>query len=224
MGQSIFIPNEVYEYLCKVSVREQRALQHLANKTDALDEAGMRIANEQAQLLQWLLKLIQAKRVLEIGTFTGYSALAMALALPDDGTLLTCDIDDRFVNLGRPYWKEAGVDQKIEVAIAPALITLQNLLDQHQQNTFDFIFIDADKLNYQHYYEMALQLVRPNGVIAIDNVLWFGRLVQVDDGKVATKIVRELNQKILTDERVELTMLPVGGGLTLVRKCAMPSP
>lgn len=216
--KSGFLDPSVYDYLAKVSLREHSALKSLRDATDKLTDHIMRISADQAQFMQFLLKTINAKRVLEIGMFTGYSALAMALALPVDGYILTCDVDARHVTLAEQFLLLAGVREKVEIRIAPALETMNKLLENNQQNSFDFIFIDADKQNYQAYYELALQLVKHGGIIALDNVLWLGRLVQEDDGTASTQHMRELNEKILNDERVDITMLPIGGGLTLARK------
>ena len=178
----------------------------------------MQIAPDQGQFLALLVKLLGAKKTLDIGVFTGYSSLVVALALPDDGKVIACDRDPEATALARRYWKEAGVEHKIDFHLAPALETLDQLIEQGQANSFDFAFIDADKRNYGNYYERALTLLRPGGLIAIDNVLWFGRVADPRDTDKRTIAIRELNQKIYQDERVEISMLPTADGLTLARK------
>lgn len=212
-----FMPDEVYDYLLSVSHRDHDELASLREHTQQLRGAQMAIPPEQGQLLQFLIKLMGAKRILELGMFTGYSALAMALVLPEDGELVTCELDDTHLELAETHWQRAGVGEKVSVKIGPALASLEAMLAE-EQGQFDFAFIDADKSNYDVYYELCLQLVRPGGLIAMDNTLWFGRLVQVDDGTEATAAMRALNQKVHQDERVDIITLPVGGGLTLARR------
>ncbi|OGT30315.1 MAG: SAM-dependent methyltransferase [Gammaproteobacteria bacterium RIFCSPHIGHO2_12_FULL_35_23] len=213
-----FLPTEVYQYLLSISSRETAVQAKLRTEISKLPGAQMAIPPEQAQLLQFLIKLIHAKNILEIGMFAGYSALAMALVLPKAGKLITCELDTQHEKLAREHWRLAEVEDRIDLRIGPALQTLEQLFAAGYQEKFDFIFIDADKTNYNYYYEKSLQLVKREGLIAIDNVLWMGRLVQHDDGSEATRALRELNKKIHTDKRVEMVTLTIGGGLTLVRK------
>lgn len=194
-------------------------MRDLRTETATLAEAGMQIGPEQAQFMSLLIKLIGAKRTLELGTFTGYSALTVALALPEDGQIVACDVSDEWTSIGRRYWEEAGVAHKIDLRIAPALETISKLsTDASQQNTFDFAFIDADKENYGAYFEHCMKLVRPGGLIAIDNVLRGGAVVDKSDQDAGTAEIRELNAKLAYDERVDVSLVPIGDGLTLVRK------
>jgi predicted O-methyltransferase YrrM len=168
--------------------------------------------------MQFLLQMLQAKKVLELGTFTGYSALAMALALPEDSQLITCDIKTEWTRFAKPFWEKAGVAHRIDLRIAPALNTLQTLLQNQEQETFDFIFIDADKTNYVEYYELALQLIRKTGVIAIDNIFWEGDVINPLDTRAQTREIRKLNLHIKQDQRVIISLLPIADGLFLIRK------
>ncbi|VAX10915.1 Uncharacterized SAM-dependent O-methyltransferase [hydrothermal vent metagenome] len=228
MNKSHFqIPDELYNYILTASLREHEVLKALREETAKDPAAIMQIPPEQGQFMALLLKLISAKKTLELGTFTGYSALSAALAMPDDSLTISCDINADWTNLARKYWKKAGVDKKIELRLGPALDSLDELIHDGQSNTFDFAFIDADKINYDGYYEKSLTLLRPGGLIALDNVFLFGSVIESaflrEDLK--TKIseddiqaMRCLNIKIKQDERVDISMLPVADGLTLVRK------
>jgi len=173
---------------------------------------------EQAQFIQLLIQLMGAKKTLEVGTFTGYSALAVALALPEDGQLITCDIDAQVTTIAQEYWQRAGVGNKIKLHLAPALDTLDQLLVNGEAGSFDFVFIDGDKKNYPNYYEKALQLLRTGGLVAIDNVLWSGKVADQDINDDSTCTIRQLNAAIKDDQRVSISMLPLGDGLTLARK------
>jgi predicted O-methyltransferase YrrM len=204
-------------YLQAHSLREHPAQRALREATCGHRYAGMQIAPEQGQFMALLVKLIGAHRTLEIGVFTGYSALSVALALPDDGYLLACDISDDYTRIGRPHWEAAGVAGKIDLRLAPALQTLDAQLAQGQAGRYDFAFIDADKAGYDAYYERCLQLVRTGGLIAIDNVLWGGAVAKPADS-VDTRALQQLNDKLQLDARVDLSMLPIGDGLTLARK------
>lgn len=207
----------LYEYMLGVSLREHPILNALREETAQMPLAGMQIAPEQAQFMQFLLKLINAKKVLELGTFTGYSALAMAMALPDDGQLITCDINADWTSRAFPYWHEANQDKKIELKLGPALNSLQQLLKEGYHHQFDFIFIDADKTNYLNYYELALQLVNPRGLIAIDNVLWDGKVIDPQQTGGQTREIRRLNEFLKQDERVDISFLAIADGLFLVK-------
>jgi caffeoyl-CoA O-methyltransferase len=219
--------NDIYKYILQVSLRENDILKELREETANEPNAIMQIPPEQGQFMAFLIRLIGAKKCLEIGTYTGYSALSIALAIPDDGKVITCDINTEWSDMGLKYWEQAKVNHKINLKIAPAIETLNELLDKNEHNTFDFVFIDADKSNYIEYYEKSLLLLRQNGIIAIDNVLLFGSVVDAnlldDDMKSRISdedisIMRELNKKIQKDKRVDLSMLPIADGLTLVRK------
>jgi caffeoyl-CoA O-methyltransferase len=201
-------------YLREASLRDHPLLARLRAETAAHPRAIMQITPEQGQFMQLLLRLINARRTLEIGVFTGYSALITALALPADGQVVACDISDEWTSLGRPYWQEAGVAHKIDLRLAPALETLNNLT-----GPFDFAFIDADKVNYDAYYERCLQLVRPGGLILIDNTLWHGDVINPAKQDPDTLAIRALNKKLQADPRIDLSLLPIGDGLTVCRIC-----
>jgi predicted O-methyltransferase YrrM len=213
-----FLPDNLYDYLVSVSVREPAILRKLREETASHPMGGMQIPAEHGQFLALLMQLMGARRTLEVGVFTGYSSLAVALALPEDGSILACDVSEEYTSVARRYWKEAGVDHMIELRLKPALETLRELLAQHQDGRFDFAFIDADKANYEGYYECALELVRPGGLIAIDNVLWHGKVVDAAVNDADTLAIRALNKKLLGDSRVSLSMLPISDGLTLCCK------
>jgi caffeoyl-CoA O-methyltransferase len=212
------LPDDVYQYILNVSVREAPALARLRQATAPLPEAEMQIGPEQGQFMAMLAKLAGARRCIEIGTFTGYSALAVALALPADGTLIACDVSDEFTRIGRPFWKEAGVESKIDLRLQPGLTTLDALLNEGQQNTFDFAFVDADKPGYIQYYEKLLQLVRPGGLICADNTLGLSGAPIIRQNSVSANAMREFNEHVHHDERVDLSMIPIGEGLTLLRR------
>lgn len=216
--RSLSLTDALYDYLLQVSLREPRLLARLREETAALPEAGMQIAPEQGQFMRLLIGLTGARRCLEIGTFTGYSTLSVALALPDDGRIVACDISEAFTAIARRYWAEAKVDDKIDLRIAPAVETLDALLAEGQAGSFDFAFVDADKENYDGYAERALALLRPGGLLAVDNVLWNGSVIDPGKQDDDTRAIRALNDKLSRDERVELSLVPIGDGLTLARK------
>jgi predicted O-methyltransferase YrrM len=207
----------LYRYLLEHSLREHPAQAALREATRSHAHAGMQIAPEQGQFMALLAKLIGARRTIEIGVFTGYSALSVALALPDDGMVLACDISDAYTRVGRPYWQQAGVAHKIDLRLAPALHTLDALLAAGEAGRYDFAFIDADKTGYDAYYERCLQLVRTGGLIAIDNTLWGGKVAQ-SSTDADTLALQALNAKLHRDERVDLSLLPFSDGLSLARK------
>ena len=211
--------SHLYNYLLSVSLREPAILTQLRQETAQHPHGGMQIAPDQGQFMALLLRLMGAKKILEIGTFTGYSALCMALALPSDGTITACDVSEDYTAIARRYWQAAGVADKITLHLAPAIDTLNTLLANGQAGTFDFAFIDADKLNYRHYYEKSLALLRPGGLIAIDNVLWGGDVADPDiTDDPDTIALRNLNQTLHQDERIDLSMLAIADGLTLALK------
>lgn len=215
---SLGLSPELLHYLHANSLREAEILQRLRAETATLSASRMQIAPEQGQFMAWLVTTIGAKRTLDIGVFTGYSALVVALALPEDGRVVACDRDPKSTEIARRYWREAGVADRIDLHLAPALDTLDRLLADGQQESFDFAFIDADKGNYINYYERCLELVRPGGIIAIDNVLWSGRVADPEDTDKRTPVIRDFNAKLHHDDRIDLSLVPIADGLTLARK------
>jgi predicted O-methyltransferase YrrM len=205
-------------YVVAHGARETAVQRELRSVTQRLPQAGMQIGAEQGALMQMLVRVMDARRCLEVGTFTGYSALAVALALPPSGRLLCCDVSEEWTAIARRYWKRAGVAGKIELRLAPALRTLDALLEEGRAGRFDFAFIDADKANYQNYYERCLRLVRRGGLIAVDNTLWGGSVADPRKKSVDTLAIRAFNRQLVRDRRVEIALVPVGDGLTLARK------
>jgi len=216
--QSIGLAADLYKYLLSVSLREHPVLIELRQVTAQHAMGQMQIAPEQGQFMALLVKLANVQRALEVGVFTGYSALTVALALPPTGQLIACDVSAEYTAIAQQYWQKAGVADKIDLRLAPATETLQQLIDAGETNTFDFAFIDADKSNYDTYYEQALQLVRSGGLVAIDNVLWYGRVADPTVTDNRTQKIRALNQKLAQDDRIDLSLLPLGDGLTLALK------
>lgn len=212
------LSGDLYQYMLDVSLREHDVLLRLREETSGMERSNMQIGPDQGQLMGLLVELVGAKSVLEIGTFTGYSALAMALALPPGGRLIACDVSEEWTSVGRRYWEEAGVGDRIDLRLGPAADTLRALLAEGGAGSFDFAFIDADKGGYETYYELTLQLLRPGGLAAIDNTLWEGKVADpaVDDAD--TVAIRAFNLKLKEDERVTLSLVPIGDGLTLARK------
>lgn len=207
----------LYKYMLDVSLMEHPVLQALREETDKHPLAAMQTAPEQAQFMQFLLRLIGARKVLELGTFTGYGSLAMALALPDNAQLITCDINEEWTAHAAEFWRKAGQAEKIELKIAPALDSMNALLDAGAQASFDFIFIDADKTNYIPYYERALRLIKPKGIIAVDNVFWGGKVIDTHETGAQTREIRRLNQLIKNDNRVYSSLIPIADGLFLIQ-------
>lgn len=216
--RTINVTDQVHEYMLGVSLREPKVLQQLRAETANLEEGGMQLSPEQGQFMRFLVRMLGAKRTLEVGVFTGYSSLSVALALPDDGQIVACDVSDHYTSIARRYWQAAGMEHKIQLHLGPAVNTLDQLIQAGHVNSFDFAFIDADKENYAHYYEQCLQLVRRGGVIGIDNTLWGGALVDESQQDESTNAIRALNKKLHADDRVELSMVPIGDGFTLARK------
>ena len=217
-NKTLGLDDRLHEYLQSVSLREPEILTQLRQETAQQPMAQMQISPEQGQFMALLVQLIGAKKTLEVGVFTGYSSLVVALALPPDGKLVACDVSEEYTAIARRYWEKAGVSNKIDLRIAPALETLDDLLKNGQANTFDFAFIDADKSNYDNYYERCLQLVRPGGLIAIDNVLWSGAVADPSITDNRTQKIRDLNEKLHTDDRISLSLVSIADGLTLAMK------
>lgn len=218
MARNLGLPDDLAAYVQQVGTRLVPAQEGLRDATRGHRAAGMQIGADQGQFMGFLVRALGVRRALEIGTFTGYSALSVALALPPDGALICCDINTAFTDIGRPFWDQAGVASKIDLRIGPAVETLDALLAAGEADSFDFAFIDADKSNYDSYYERCLKLVRQGGVIAIDNVLWSGAVINPDNTTEDTLALRALNRKLHADERVDLSLLPIGDGLTLLRR------
>ena len=217
-SKSLGVSPRLYSYIQSVSLRESDLLAQLRQETAHLPMAAMQVAPEEGQFMALLAQLIGAKKTLEIGVFTGYSTLALALALPPDGKIFACDISEDYTAIARRYWQAAGIAHKIDLHLAPALSTLEQLMAEGHANTFDFVFIDADKENYEAYYERSLNLLRPGGVIAVDNVLWFGSVADSTQQDDITVAIRNFNQKISQDSRVNISLLTIGDGLTLAMK------
>ncbi len=217
-NRTLNLTDRLYDYVLAVSLREPPLLARLREETSALPGAEMQISPEQGQLMAFLAELIEARRCLEVGTFTGYSALSVARVLPPEGEVVTCDIDETATAVARRYWAEAGVADKIRLHLAPASETLERLIAEGQGDGFDFAFIDADKENYGAYYEQVLALLRPGGLMLIDNVLWSGAVADPAREDPDTVAIRALNETLRDDARVSLSLLPVSDGLSLVRK------
>jgi predicted O-methyltransferase YrrM len=212
------LDDRLYAYLIRETVREPEVMARLRAETRRLPDASLQIGPEQAQFMSLLVHLMGARRALEIGTFTGYSALAVALALPADGRLICCDVSEEWTQVARRYWREAGIADRIELRLAPAADTLGELIAAGETGNFDFAFIDADKENYDLYYEQCVKLLRPGGLIAIDNALWHGAVADPLRDDVDTAAIRALNRKVRDDRRVDMVLLPVGDGLLLARR------
>ncbi len=216
MARSL-VPETVEQYIARVATQETPVQQKLRAETAQLAEAGMQIGADQGAFFALLIRATGARRAIEIGTFTGYSALVVASALPPDGKLIACDVSEEWTAIGRRYWQEAGVSEKIDLRIGPATETLAKLLSTEGPSSFDFAFIDADKPSYDAYYEACLMLIKPNGLIAIDNVLWSGKVADDTVHDASTDALRALNEKVARDPRVEACLLTVGDGVMLVR-------
>jgi caffeoyl-CoA O-methyltransferase len=223
-NRSISLTESLYDYLLSVSLREPPLLLALREETAALSTRSMQIAPEQGQFMALLLRLMGARRCLEVGVYTGYSSLVTALALPDEGRLVACDVSEEWTAIARRYWRLAGVEHKIELRLAPATDTLDALVAAGEAGRFDTAFIDADKSSYLAYYERALLLLRPGGLIVVDNTLWSGRVADPESADADTVAPRHFNEILHRDERVELSLVPVGDGLTLARKHGAGTP
>lgn len=217
-NRSIGLQPDLYQYLLDVSLREPRILKELREATHNHPRVNMQISPEQGQFMAWLVRLMRAQHCIEVGVFTGYSSLAVALALPEKGRLVACDISEEYTSIAKPFWLKAGVAGRIDLRLAPAAETLAELLENGEGGSYDFAFIDADKEGYIHYYEQCLALLRPGGVVAVDNVLWGGSVADPQAGDADTQAIRAFNALVHDDPRVELSMIPIGDGLTLARK------
>jgi caffeoyl-CoA O-methyltransferase len=216
--RSLGLDPRLYRYLVEHSVREHPVQRELREATAGMKHAGMQISPEQGQFMALLVKLMGARRTIEIGVFTGYSALSVALALPADGKVVACDVSEEWTSVGRKFWQKAGVAERIDLRLAPALQTLDALLTAGGAGQYDFAFIDADKTGYAAYYERCMQLVRDGGLIAVDNTLWSGAVADAAQQDEDTRALRAFNDRLLGDERIDLSLLPIGDGLTLARK------
>lgn len=215
---SLGLADALQRYLLEHSLREVPVLARLRAQTATMSESSLQIAPEQGQLLQLLVKLLDARRCIEVGTFTGYSSLAVALAMPGDGRLIACDVSAEWTQIARSYWREAGVESRIDLRLQPALRTLDELLSDGGGSSFDFAFLDADKPNYPLYYERLLELVRAGGLICIDNTLWSGTVADPAVTDESTQAIRALNDLVHRDERVDVSLVPIGDGMTIIRK------
>lgn len=216
--RTIPMTDPLHAYLLAATLREPEIAGKLRAETAAMPNAGMQISPEQGQFMAFLVELLGARRTLEIGTFTGYSALAVALALPEDGRVVACDVSEEYTSVARRYWQAAGVAHKIELRLAPGLVSLDALIADGQAGSYDFAFIDADKSNNANYYERCLTLLRTGGVIAVDNVLWNGAVADPANDRQETRDIRALNAKVRDDPRVAMSLVPIGDGLLLARK------
>ena len=217
-NRTTLLVDPLYDYFLANSLREPEVLRRLRAETAKLPEANMQIAPEQGQFMALLVELMGATRAIEVGTFTGYSALCLARAMPAGGRVVACDISPEWTAIARRYWAEAGVADRIELRLAPALQTLDALLEEGNEGRFDFAFIDADKAGYDAYYERILRLLRPGGLPAVDNVLWDGRVADPRHDDADTRAIRAFNAKLHADDRVTISMVPIGDGLSLARK------
>ena len=217
-NKTIGLSDELAAYVVQVGAREPEVLARLREETASIPQHGMQISPEEGAFLAMLAELTGARRCIEVGTFTGYSSTAVARVLPEDGRLVCCDVSEEWTSVARRYWEEAGVAHKIDLHIAPATETLDRLLADGEEATYDFAFVDADKSGYDGYYERLLKLVRPGGLIAIDNTLWHGAVLDEDSDDEDTRAIQALNAKLATDERVSLCLLPVADGVTLARR------
>jgi len=217
-NRTIEMDDRLHAYLVAHSLRDSEVKRRLREETAPLARAGMQIAPEQGQLMGLLVELTGARRIVEVGTFTGYSALCMAEAMPADGELICCDLSEEWTGIARRFWREAGVEDRIDLRLAPALETLDGLLAEGWEGRFDMAFVDADKSNYGHYFERCLRLLRPGGLMLLDNTLWGGKVADPEQQDADTLAIRALNDRLVEDARVNLSLLPIGDGLTLARK------
>ncbi|MGB1834305.1 MAG: O-methyltransferase [bacterium] len=216
--KTILMDDQLLEYLRQNSVREPDVLQELREETQKLPHSGMQISPEQGQLMAMLVKLVNARKIVEIGTFTGYSSTVMALAMPEDSQLIAFDISEEYTRTARRFWKKAGVDQRVKLVLGNAKESLKDFLQTGEQESVDLAFIDADKSSYAEYYECCLKLIRPGGLILVDNVLWSGQVADASNHDKDTEALRIFNAALSSDQRVDLCMVPIGDGLTIARK------
>ncbi|MCB1786689.1 MAG: class I SAM-dependent methyltransferase [Gammaproteobacteria bacterium] len=217
-NRTVTLDDRLYDYLLRYSLRETPVMRQLREMTADHEHARMQIAPEQGQFMALLVELMGARQIIEVGTFTGYSALCMAQSLPEDGRLVCCDVSREWTDVGIPFWERAGVRERIDLRIAPALQTLDTLIAAGGGDSYDLAFIDADKTNYRNYFERCLQLVRPGGLLMFDNTLWGGAVADPEDHDEDTLALRTLNELLLVDQRVSVSLVPIGDGLTLARK------
>ena len=217
-NRTLSIDDRTYDYLCNVAVNEPELLTQLREETAQLDYSVMQISPEQGQFMSLLIRLMGAKRAIEIGTFTGYSSICIASAMPQDGQLICCDTSPQWTAMAEKYWALAGLEDKITLYTQPAEKTLEMLLDEGAEKSFDFIFVDADKQNYIKYYEMALRLLKKGGMMAVDNTLWSGAVADPDNNEPGTRAIRRFNNMVKNDERVTKSLVTIGDGLTLILK------
>ncbi|MGO9567475.1 MAG: class I SAM-dependent methyltransferase [Desulfomonilaceae bacterium] len=217
-NRTISMSDQLYDYLLLSSLREPEILRRLRDETAPYPHSMMQTAPEQGQFMSLLLQIIGAANTIELSVYTGYSSLWTALALPPQGRIIACDINEEWTSMARRYWQEAGVDEKVDLRLAPAIETLDTLLEAGKHGSFDFVFIDADKENYDAYYERSLELLRPGGLIAVDNVLWSGRVADPLSSDDATLAIRAFNLKLRDDDRIKLSLVPIADGLTLALK------
>lgn len=215
--RSIGLDESLHSYLLDVSLKEPDVMRRLREETAEMEQSNMQIAPEQGQFMTWLVGALGVERAIEVGTFTGYSAMAIARALPEEGRLICCDVSEEYTAVARRYWDEAGLAGRIDLRLGPAADTLASLVEEQLEDSFDFVFIDADKPGYPTYYEHALRLLRPGGVVAIDNTLWDGDVADPSVTDETTQLIRDFNAMLHDDDRVELSLLPIADGLTLAR-------
>ncbi len=217
-NKPLIITEAMHDYVDQHTRKEPEIMQALRLASEALPDDVMRSSYAHVNFLLFILKLIQAENIIEVGVFTGYTTLAMALTIPNEGRIIACDVDDDYVSVGKPFWQQAGVSDKIDLRLSPAKETLQLLIEEGHSNTIDFIFIDADKPGYLDYYEQAIKLLKRGGVVAVDNTLLAGKVISDISQGEAVSVMRDLNKKIAEDDRVSMSFLPIADGLTLVRK------
>lgn len=217
-NKTLFLNDQIYNYLLSVSLRDTAVQRQLREETAKLELGIMQIAPEQAQFMALLVQLTQARKIIEVGVFTGYSALAMAQAMPDGGRIVACDISEPWTDIAKRYWQQAGVAEKIQLHLAPALQTLEKLINKDERGSYDLAFIDADKVNYQEYYESCLKLLRSKGLLLVDNVLWGGSVADRAENDDDTNAIRAFNEFLYSDDRVDISLVPIGDGLTMAIK------
>jgi len=218
MSRWIEVDASIHQYISHHLPPESELLKTLHDRTSTMEGAGMQISHEQAQFMRVLLQSLNAKKTIEIGVYTGYSTLITAQCLPDNGHIVACDVSEEWTSIAKPFWEEAGQSHKVDLRLAPAQDTLNALINDGESNSFDFVFIDADKTGYDNYYELALKLLRPGGLIALDNCLWGGKVADTSNQEEDTVALKALNAKIAKDPRVTAYLAPVGDGLYLASK------